>query len=79
MVGEPLHQDWIALMAAWADTHPGWEIVGYAPAAFRGGRAGGDGVRVQVRRIGRDRVISGVGSDLPAALQDVDRIIQNRR
>jgi hypothetical protein len=65
-------QQAIALITAWIEAHPGWEITGYAPAAL-------DGFRVRVRHIATGATLSGVGTDLPAALRNADRIIEDRK
>jgi hypothetical protein len=68
----------VTLMNAWTNAHPGWEITGYAPAALgRGNEL--DGFRVQVRHIATGATLSGMGADLPAALRNADRIIEDRK
>jgi hypothetical protein len=72
------NQDVIALMNAWTNAHPGWEITGDVPAVLGRGNEP-DGVRVQVRHLATGATLSGVGADLSAALQNAEQIIEDRK
>jgi hypothetical protein len=69
---------WDALLTAWSEAHPGWQVVDYQLTVswVTWGRV--DTMVVLVQHRASDTFVNGVGSDLVTALQDVTYALGKR-